>query len=104
MSILPAGTILTDQQSARHNVEGSQAGFCVVPAFTLVTDADLARARSDPPFRQRLLTDTMDLLLTRLQKLRRAPPSKASADQIREGVQLAVKLAEMIQHEGSRAA
>ena len=35
----------------------------------LVTDADLARARSDPAFRQQLLGDFLELLLAQLNKL-----------------------------------
>ena len=73
--------------------------------FVPVTDADLALARADPAFRQKLLTDNLDVLLAKLQKLRKAPPSdKASAGHIRDGVQLAVKLAELIQGEAPRAA
>ena len=66
--------------------------------FSPVTEAELARARQDPAFRQRLLTQSLELLLGRLQKQREAPPSSvASATQMREGVTLAVRLAELIQ-------
>jgi hypothetical protein len=65
-------------------------------AFAPVTDAELAQARQDPQFRQRLLKESLELLLATLQKLR-AKPANASAKQIREGVQLAVRLAELIQ-------
>jgi hypothetical protein len=67
-------------------------------AFAPVTDAELAHARRDPAFRQKLLKQSLELLLARLQKLRAAPSSvRHSAKQIREGVQLAVRLAELIQ-------
>ncbi len=62
----------------------------------LITDADLARARDDVAVRQQLLTRTLDLLLAELSKLRRSPSSGARADQVREGVELAVKLAEIL--------
>ena len=68
--------------------------------FSPVTDADLARARNDAVFRQRLLKQSLDALLAALRKLRsKAPPSpeSAGAKQIREGVELAVRLAELIQ-------
>jgi hypothetical protein len=66
--------------------------------FSPVTDADLARARADAAFRQQLLTANLDVLLAKLQQLRKAPRAEAgSVKQIREGVQLAVKLAELIQ-------
>jgi hypothetical protein len=66
--------------------------------FSPVTDAELERARVDRAFRQQLLTDNLEVLLARLQKLRKDPPSDAnSATQIREGVQMAVKLADLIQ-------
>ena len=62
----------------------------------LVTDADLARARQDADFRQRLLTESLELLLGELSKLQRTADSAARADQVREGVELAVKLADML--------
>jgi hypothetical protein len=66
--------------------------------FAPVTDAVLARARREPDFRQRLLAQNLDLLLTTLQKLRGGGTSpRASADEVREGVALAVRLAELIQ-------
>ncbi len=66
--------------------------------FSPVTDADLARARTDPAFRQQLLTQSLELLVSRLNKQRRAAPaSGASAKQIRDGVELALRLAELIQ-------
>jgi hypothetical protein len=72
----------------------------------LVTDSDLVRARHDPGFRQRLLTESLERLLTELGKLR-AAPNPGSADQIREGVALAIKLTELLRRMGpgaSRAA
>ena len=62
-----------------------------------VTDAEIARARSDVAFRQRLLQQSLDALLNRLQKERQPRTATASDAQIREGVDLAVKLAELIQ-------
>jgi hypothetical protein len=62
----------------------------------LVTDTELARAREDPTFRQQLLTENLERLLAELNKLRRAKPSATHAGQIREGVELAVKLAELL--------
>jgi hypothetical protein len=67
-------------------------------AFTPVTDADLARARSDPAFKQRMLEQNLEVLLAGLQRLRKATKSsKSQAEQIREGVEAAVRLAELIQ-------
>jgi hypothetical protein len=66
--------------------------------FAPVSDDELARARSDPAFRQKLLNQNMEALLAGLQKLRKAPASdRAGAKQIREGVELAVRLAELLQ-------
>jgi hypothetical protein len=66
--------------------------------FSLITEAELTRARSDRSFRQRLLQQSLDALLGRLQKERRASPTAAASDQqMREGVALAVRLAELIQ-------
>jgi hypothetical protein len=67
-------------------------------SFSPVTETDLSKARTDPAFRRKLLQYSLDALLGRLQKERHAPPStSASPGQIREGVTLAVRLAEMIQ-------
>jgi hypothetical protein len=63
-----------------------------------VTEADLARARQDAVFRQKLLTDSLDLLLVQLGRLRGDPAAidKARALQMREGAQLAVRLADLL--------
>jgi N-glycosylase/DNA lyase len=64
--------------------------------FPLITDSDLARARHDADFRQRLLTESLERLLGELSKLQRAANNAARADQVREGVELAVKLADLL--------
>jgi hypothetical protein len=67
-------------------------------SFPPLTDADLSRARTDPAFRQKLLEQSLDALLDRLQKERQTPSSAAAKPgQMREGVTLAVRLAELIQ-------
>ena len=72
-------------------------------AFSPVTDAELALARSDPAFRQKLLTQNLELLLSRMQRMRSAAPAKGGgAKQLREGVELAVRLAELIQNADPR--
>jgi len=69
--------------------------------YAPVTDAELARARTDPEFRRQLLSQNLDALLVGLQRLRHSSTAASSGDsvsgQIREGVELAVKLAELIQ-------
>jgi hypothetical protein len=66
--------------------------------FSPVTEAELSRARKDPVFRQRLLQQSLDVLLRKLQKERQASRSASANDgQMREGVTLAVRLAELIQ-------
>jgi hypothetical protein len=59
--------------------------------FSPVTEAVLSRARTDPAFRQRLLQQSLDALLGRLKKERQTPRL------MREGVALAVRLAELLQ-------
>jgi hypothetical protein len=64
----------------------------------LVTEDDLARARSDPEFRQKLMAENLDRLLEALKKMRKSANVKPeAARQIREGVDLAVKLADRLQ-------
>jgi hypothetical protein len=74
-------------------------------AFAPVTEAELAQARSDPAFRRKLLEQSLEMLLAGLKKLRNGAPSRgsASAKQMREAVELAVRLAEMIQGPAKRS-
>jgi hypothetical protein len=66
--------------------------------IALVTDDDLARARKDPEFRHRLVADNLELLLNELNRLRnRSGTDPKRARQIREGVGLAVQLADLLQ-------
>jgi len=73
--------------------------------FTTVTDEQLERARHDPAFRRQLLSKNLELLLARLNQVRHARThDTVMAQQVREGLDLAVKLADMLQtttpHEG----
>lgn len=67
--------------------------------FVAVTEDDLVRARRDPAFRHKLLADNLACLLRTLNKLRQdsaeAHPNREG--QIRECVDLAVKLSERLQ-------
>jgi hypothetical protein len=67
----------------------------------LVTDDDLARARTDPEFRQQLLAHNLERLLEALNRMREAEDA-GTAGQIREGVDLAVKLADRLQQNASQ--
>ena len=74
----------------------------------VVSEEDLARARTDTVFRQRLMAESLDRLLALLNQMRRdTDGNPGRARQIREGVDLAVKLADRLQIEnnsGPRAA
>jgi len=71
-------------------------------AFQPVSDADLAQARRDPAFRQKLLAESLETLLAGIKRHRVAGPAEGpNARQLREGVELAVRLAELIQNGGS---
>jgi len=73
-------------------------------AFSPVTDADLALARRDPAFRHKLLTQSLQVLLAEIKKARaQSSSSRGGAELIREGVALAVRLAELIQTPARRA-
>jgi hypothetical protein len=64
----------------------------------LVTEDDIVRARKDPAFRQQLLAENLERLLAALNIMRRnSDTDPKSARQIREGVDLAVKLADRLQ-------
>ena len=67
----------------------------------LVTEDDLARARNDRDFRQQFLAENLERLLEALNQLRKANETDpVSVRQIREGVDLAVKLADRLQQNG----
>jgi hypothetical protein len=75
----------------------------VMSSFSPVTDADLARARDDRAFRQKLLEQSLEALLGGMKKLRGSDPAAGpNAVQLREGVELAVRLAELIQNAEGR--
>lgn len=65
----------------------------------LVTEDDIERARTDPGFRQELLAKNLEQLLAALNEMRRNNGDRdpEGARQIREGVDLAVKLAGRLQ-------
>jgi hypothetical protein len=67
----------------------------------LVSEDDLERARRDPEFRQQLLAQNLERLLEALNDMRKVPENNSpdAARQIREGVDLAVKLAERLQRD-----
>jgi hypothetical protein len=67
----------------------------------MVSEEDLARARTDPAFRQQLMAASLETLLAALNDMRRPSDIKPNvARQIREGVDLAVKLADRLQQYG----
>ena len=70
----------------------------------LVSEDDLARARTDPNFRQNMLAEQLDQLLVALNRMRRSSNNTPeTARQIREAVDLAVKLADRLQRAGGKA-
>lgn len=70
----------------------------------LVTEEDLARARSDPDFRQQLLAQNLERLLEALSNMRKSGSNEPdSARQLREGADLAVKLADRLQQNDPNA-
>ena len=79
----------------------------VLRMSAVISEEDLARARTDDAFRQRLMAESLDRLLALLNDMRRRTDQNPErARQIREGVDLAVKLADRLQieHKGPQAA
>jgi hypothetical protein len=67
----------------------------------LINEDDIARARRDPVFRQQYLAQNLDRLLEALETMRRASHQDAdTARLIKEGADLAVKLADRLQASG----
>jgi hypothetical protein len=72
-----------------------------LPKVTIASEDDLEHARADPAFRDRLMADNLDMLLSELNRLRiKAGHKPEAARHIREGANLAVKLAERLQRKG----
>ena len=68
---------------------------------SLVSEEDLARSRTDAMFRQKLMVESLDRLLALLNQMRRSNnDSPLRARQIRDGVDLAIQLADRLQLNG----
>lgn len=67
----------------------------------LVSTTDLERARHDPQFRRQLLADSLDQLLVALNRTRNDVSNPETARQMREGADLAVRLAGRLQRYGN---
>lgn len=70
----------------------------------MITDEELEQARQDGAYRRALIASYLDHLLIALARLRATANHNdpVPAGQIREGVELAVKLADMLQNAGGR--
>jgi hypothetical protein len=76
-----------------------------MPDFDAVTDDTLARARRDPVFRRKLLAENLDFLLMKLSRLRNScsAADRSCARHISDGMELAVKLANLLRAEAQKA-
>jgi hypothetical protein len=70
----------------------------VTTMAALVTEADLARARTDPAFRHQLMAQSLEALIAALHRVRRGPFRPEAVRQIKEGTDLAVELADRMHH------
>ena len=62
-----------------------------------ISDADIARGRQDPRFKQVLLARSLEQLLASLHRMQRSPDlGPAGARHLREGAVMAVQLADRI--------
>lgn len=69
----------------------------------LISEDDLSRARDDPAFRQQMMAEHLERLLEALNKMRRdKSDAPEAAAQMREGVDLAVELADRLQRHGGK--
>jgi hypothetical protein len=83
--------------------KGSMAKRAKMAKVTIASEDDLAHARTDPAFRHQLVAENLDMLLSELNRLRTKAGNKPETDRhIREGANLAVKLAELLQKVESR--
>src|SRR5262249_10386827 len=93
-SFLPAGNLATN--ACEEDFQLYLTGQC---AMNDPVTEDLFRARIDPVFRRRFLAQNLNRLLEALKKMRLADQSDETARQIREGADLAVKLADRLQRD-----
>jgi hypothetical protein len=61
-----------------------------------ISEADIARSREDPRFKQILLARSLEQLLGSMHRLQHARPGGDSAKDLREGALVAVQLADLI--------
>ena len=66
--------------------------------YLAITDADIARSRADPRFKQVLLAKVLEQLLAALYRLQHggADANVVNAGHLREGALMAVRLADLI--------
>ena len=64
----------------------------------IITDADVAKSREDPRYKQILLAKSLERLLGTLYRLQNGPTvaDPANARELREGAMMAVQLADLI--------
>jgi hypothetical protein len=59
--------------------------------ITLITEDDIARARTDPVFRQQLMAENLDRLLEALNRMRRTTDPKPTAKRAQSRAQSGLK-------------
>ena len=76
-----------------------------MPGFPLISEADFGRVRHDRAFRQQVLASQLQALITFMARLQATPEAAdpALAAQLREGADLAVKLADILKHLAAEA-
>src|SRR5262245_20658697 len=94
-SFPPAGNLATN--TCDYDFQLYSASQCAM--YDPVTEDELVRARIDPAFRRRFLAQNLNRLLEALKKMRLAQQTDDTARQIREGADLAVKLADRLQRD-----
>lgn len=93
----PSGGALTNRKPWFLTGRQLQPAYSLpMQEFQPVTDADLARARVDEPFRRQMLTRSLGCLLGELSKVQHAPQDATRAGQVREGIALAVRLSDLL--------
>lgn len=69
-----------------------------MPPYTLPSDEELARARSDTAFRRELLASNLQSLITAMALLKATPEATQPvlANQLREGADLALQISDIL--------
>ena len=104
---VPFGKLLNNLWMRHWDIQGFiHTAVGVAMDHSAISDADIARARENPRFKQVLLAKSLEQLLASLYRMQRSPANlgPAGARDLRKGALMAVQLADLIRSIDDRLA